>query len=421
MKTVTLTMITLLSMFQCCLLNAQHHHCATTEAFNARVSNNPSILTRQQETETEMMHWIQENTVDGRAVITIPVVVHVLYNTAAENIPDSQITSQIQILNQDFNKLNEDTANVPAVWQSLIANVGIEFCLASVDPLGNPTTGITRTYTDSAFFTFGLNQMKLDATGGKDGWDGTQYLNIWVAKLNAGWLGEATFPSELAGLPQADGVVIRPEAFGTGGLAGTGIFTTNNGGRTGTHEVGHWLSLYHIWADGDSTTCPSDSVADTPPATSANNGSPTFPHNVGVDCATDPNGEMFMNYMDYSDDASLWMFTNGQKARMLAAINLYRSDILSSNGCGSISASLNNFQNLSINAFPNPAHDLVNFSGLQSEKKYTVEIADLQGKIISTSILVNNQINVSNLSNGIYVVKILNENSIGISKIIIQH
>ncbi len=244
-------------------------------------------------------------------ITRIPVVVHVVWNTAAQNISDAQIQSQIDVLNRDFRMTNPDIGQVPAAWQPLTADARIEFFLAATDPNGNPTNGITRTPTNVASFAQAGNPVKFAAQGGADAWPADKYLNIWVCPLGGGLLGYAQFPG---GPANTDGVVILQSAFGTIGTA-TSPFDK---GRTATHEIGHWLNLFHIWGD-DGTGCGgSDEVADTPNAAGPNYGCPAFPH---ATCGNGPNGDMFVNYMDYTDDACMFMFTAGQVARMQAALD----------------------------------------------------------------------------------------------------
>jgi hypothetical protein len=242
-------------------------------------------------------------------ITTIPVVVHVVYRTAAENISVSQIRSQIRVLNQDFRATNPDRTSVPSVWAGLVSDSRIQFALATRDPRGKPTTGITRTRTTQ--LSFGADDtVKFAASGGVNAWPTKKYLNIWVCTLGGGLLGYAQFPG---GPARTDGVVILNTAFGTTGSA-TAPF---NRGRTTTHEVGHWLNLRHIW--GDTEDCSgSDFVADTPNAAGPNYGTPTFP---SITCGNGPNGDMFVNYMDYVDDNAMFMFTTGQVARMQAALD----------------------------------------------------------------------------------------------------
>ncbi len=256
----------------------------------------------------------------ARGTVRIPVVVHVVWNTPAQNIADTQITSQIDVLNRDFRRLNPDAANVPAVWQGLVADSQIEFFLATQDPAGNPTNGITRTRTTAASFVDD-DRVKSSATGGVDAWPADRYLNIWVCQLGGGLLGYAQFPG---GPAATDGVVITHTGFGTSGTAAAPF----NLGRTATHEIGHWLNLFHIWGDerpGEDPCSRSDMVDDTPNQGTENVGKPTFPK---VSCGNGPNGDMFMNYMDYVDDDTMFMFTLGQLARMNACLEGPRRSFL---------------------------------------------------------------------------------------------
>ncbi|MTB53459.1 M43 family zinc metalloprotease [Lewinella sp. W8] len=272
----------------------------------------------------------------GGEVITIPVVVHVVYNNATENISDAQIQSQIDILNEAYRATNTDISTVPAAFAPQIGDLRLQFALAKRDPDCNPTTGITRTATTASSFDFiwnastatARNPVKFNSTNGKDGWPSDQYLNMWVCDLTGGLLGYGSWPADLAGRPAEDGVVIDYRYFGDTGTA-TSPFDL---GRTAVHEVGHWLNLRHIWGDDNLETdkCSfSDEVDDTPNQRLQNTGCPTFP---SVSCENGPNGDMFMNYMDYVDDDCMTMFTVGQHVRAAAALFTVRTDILGSEG-----------------------------------------------------------------------------------------
>ena len=240
----------------------------------------------------------------ARKLLTIPVVVHVLARAKEDTVTDAQVKSQIKVLNADFRAKNADKSKVPAVWKSLVADTNIQFALAKKDPKGKTTTGITRTTTTVA--EFGPDDsMKAKKTGGVSPWPTDRYLNIWVCALGGGLLGYAQFPG---GPAATDGVVILNEAFGTTGSAKAPF----NKGRTATHEVGHYLYLRHIWGDRNDCTG-NDFVTDTPPAQGANMQKPKFPH---ITCNNGPNGDMFMNFMDYSNDDARHMFTKGQVLRM---------------------------------------------------------------------------------------------------------
>lgn len=287
--------------------------CGTMDYLEAQKKQDPSLEFQMEQIEEFTRRFSRKNSRAVTGVITIPVVVHVVYNTADENISDAQIQSQIDILNEDFRRLNGDADNV---W-SQAADSEIEFCLASRDPNGNPSTGITRTETTKTSFDQD-NTMKFDATGGKDAWPRDSYLNIWVCDLD-GLLGYAQFPG---GSAATDGVVCTYDAFGD---IGTAAFPFDLG-RTATHEVGHWLNLRHIWGDGDCGF--DDFVADTPISDDHNYGC-----EIGhISCNT---LDMVQNYMDYSDDACMNLFTLGQKDRMRVLFEAGgpRESLLSSIGC----------------------------------------------------------------------------------------
>jgi hypothetical protein len=233
---------------------------------------------------------------------TIKVVVNVVYRTAAQNISPAQIRSQIRVLNKDFGATNPDRTKVPAPWKGLVTSSRIKFKLVKV------------TRTQTTMTSFGQDEgVKKHSTGGIAPFNPKTHLNLWVCRLldvdGEDLLGYAQFPS---GPFATDGVVINYQAFGTNGTA----VSPYNKGRTATHEVGHYFNLHHIW--GDTNDCSGgDMVADTPNAARPNYGTPTFPT---VSCNNGPNGDMFMNYMDYVDDAAMFMFTTQQVARMRAAL-----------------------------------------------------------------------------------------------------
>jgi hypothetical protein len=239
-------------------------------------------------------------------LITIKTVVHVVYQAEEHNISDAQIRSQIAVLNKDYRAKNADRSGVPAPFSGLVADARIQFRLVNV----------TRTKTAVTAFSHD-DGMKKSTTGGIAPIDPRTHMNMWVCALSGGLLGYAQFPG---GPPATDGVVINVQAFGTQGTAQAPF----NKGRTATHEVGHYLNLRHIW--GDTPDCSgSDMVADTPNCAGPNFGEPTFPV---ITCGNGPNGDMFMNYMDYTDDAAMFMLTTQQVVRMRAALETARKGLI---------------------------------------------------------------------------------------------
>lgn len=270
-----------------------HRGCASHDVLLNKLSEDPKLAIKMNEIES----FTQEVLREGRLVngkIEIPVVVNVLYKTNAQNISLAQIQSQIDVLNKDFNATNSDFNNVPSIFSGVKANVGISFVL---DAVYRKKTNKTSWSTNDA--------MKKSTQGGINPTSPTTKLNLWVCNLGGGILGYAQFPG---GSSATDGVVIDDNAMGTTGTASAPF----NLGRTGTHEVGHWMNLRHIWGDA---SCGSDLVSDTPTHNTANYGCPSFPHYST--CSGSP-VEMTMNYMDYTNDSCMYMFSNGQKSRMLA-------------------------------------------------------------------------------------------------------
>ncbi len=303
--------------------------CGTTQYLQMLENSKPEIATKRAKLEKDIQKWIKENPdYQQKTIITIPVVVHIVYASPQQNITDAQVQSQIDVLNKDYRRTNIDVIMTPSVWQSIAADCEIEFCLTSTDPNGNNTNGITRTQTSQSSFSMQGDPVKDASSGGKDAWPNDDYLNIWVCNLGSSLLGYATPP--FGNIGSDDGVVICYNYFGTQGT----VQSPYNKGRTTTHEVGHWLNLEHLWGSGWGS-CGNDNVNDTPTQKEENYGCQAFPHNANSCNTTNSNGDMFMNYMDYSNDGCMNMFTQGQKTRMIAAINQSRQNLLNHNLCGS--------------------------------------------------------------------------------------
>jgi len=304
-------------------LAAQDHHCGTVDyaiSLRAEDSTNANTMAAAKRAE-ELFEADPANFTTRGAVYVIPVVFHVMHNGEAvgtgTNISDAQIFSQMDVINLDYRKLNSDTGLVPSYWKSIAADCEIEFCLASTDPSGNPTTGITRT-------NMGTGVSFNDATHKPATvWDRSKYLNIWVTQISGGLLGYTTPPG---GPANRDGVVLGAAYVGSGGTASPPY----DKGRTATHEIGHWLGLDHTWGDDGGACSGSDGVSDTPNSADANYGCPSSPH---ITCSNGPNGDMFQNYMDYTNDACMFMFTNGQKNKMRAVLQTSRASILTASVC----------------------------------------------------------------------------------------
>jgi len=343
------------------------------------------------------------------SLITVPVVVHVLYSTSAQNISDAQIRSQIDVLNRDYQKQNPDTAGIPAYYSSLAADCGFRFVLAGLDTNGNATTGIVRKHTNVTAFALGDN-MKSSVTGGDDAWDRDRYLNIWVCNLEGNVLGY----SSLVGSPkETDGVVVLFTAFGTGGTA----MAPYNLGRTTTHEIGHWLNMIHVWGDA---YCGDDQVADTPPQSQATYGDPS---GIILSCGNTPYGNMYMNYMDFTDDIGMHLFTYGQRDRMrtLFVQGGFRYPLLSTPAASVAAISsdsptaalpVSNPQTLRI--YPNPAVSSVSVKISDAACLGSMlEVYDRMGQKVMVSRITDLSfgLDVSGLASGVYFIRVNDGNS----------
>ncbi|MBI3512097.1 MAG: T9SS type A sorting domain-containing protein [Bacteroidetes bacterium] len=302
------------------------------DRYQAMVNSNPNYDQDRNAYEQALQTYLANNanSYSAQMTITVPVVVHVVYNGAVQNISDNQVLSQIQVVNEDYGRTNSD---VNTHW-SQAANTTIQFCLAQRTPAGAATNGIERRSTTTASWTTNDN-VKHFSSGGLDAWDPTRYMNIWVCNLGAGLLGYGEFPTGT--VSNTMGVVILYSAFGSNYTSyGTFADIANpyDRGRTVTHEFSHCLNLYHIWGDDGGSCSGSDQCADTPNQADATTTCFTFPHTDA--CSASNPGIMFENYMDYSYDNCLNLFTAGQKARMLAVLSTTPYNALTtSNGCQS--------------------------------------------------------------------------------------
>ncbi|MDB5203877.1 MAG: hypothetical protein JWQ27_3286 [Ferruginibacter sp.] len=378
--------------------------CATTEY----VRSHPIDLT----TTNEAARGAIRDTV-ANEVINIPVVIHLIYKENHQNLSEAQIRSQIDVLNKDFRLKNLDAKNIPAAFAGRAADTRINFCLARVDPDGRSTSGIIRKKTSKDYF-MGDDGMKFTNMGGDNAWDSKRYLNIWVCNMFGRSLGYATAPGSQA---DKDGVVINFDVFGSTGY----LRRPFDKGRTATHEIGHWLGLKHIWGDDD---CGSDDVDDTPRQQGYNYGCPTYP--VITSCSQNSYGDMFMNFMDFTDDGCMSMFTNGQKTKMRAMFSKTgkRNGFLYSTSCDSSTATAGPLPQDTIkpvaavvvvpadqiSVYPNPVMDYITVK--------SKDVLTLQGKIASvyspagTLILQqqlktnNDKLKLGHLIPGVYLLKI---------------
>lgn len=329
---VLLQLVTFTAVAQHTSGNTPKRRTCATDQYQQTIEHlQPGIKLQQQQAKEAAQQYLSQKSKSKEmrraGIISIPVVFHVVYNTPEQNITDEQIYSQLAVLNSDFRRTNEDRVNTPGHFEAVAGDAGIEFCLASTDPNGEHTNGITRTSTTSKEFSVINNNIKRPDRGGAAAWDKDQYLNIWVGNISDEVLGWATFPGAYSN-SQYDGVVLHYQTVGAAPYN-----TTQwefNKGRTATHEIGHWLGLQHIWGVNDASCSDSDDIDDTPNQREANYGCPS---GTILSCNNGPYGDMWQNYMDYSNDACMNLFTKGQIAYMQAVLNSSRSRLLLSVAC----------------------------------------------------------------------------------------
>jgi hypothetical protein len=361
--------------------------------FAARINSIENFIQRQGSVAT------RENT-ETVTVIRIPVVVHVLYKTTAQNISDEQIKSQIDALNRDFRRKNGDSVNTPARFKDVAADIPVEFYLATADPKGRATDGIVRKATNVTYWAMD-DKIKFSAQGGDDAWDTRYYLNFWVGSM-VGVLGYSSTPG---GPTEKDGIVVNTMAFGT-----INVNAPYHMGRTVVHETGHWLGLKHIWGD---QYCGDDLVNDTPKQGNFTAGCPS---SFRSSCTNGTQGDMYMNYMDFTDDACMNMFTRGQKERMLALFKDGgpRNAMLSSKGLNkpwTVDAPVVEIPtvNTQFKCYPNPARSevVLNFEFNNEWMGMTVYLVNMNGVVLS-EILVSDKtkkISIAGLKPGVYFIQ----------------
>ncbi len=319
-------LIFLLTIIALCIMPAAAQEDCGTPTYRQQLQQRGIIS----ESEHQFEQWMKQELAKKppgfmartrEEVYRIQVVVHVIHNGepvgTGTNISEAQIQSQLNVLNLDFKRLNADAANTPVDFLPVASGFNIEFVLAATDPEGRPTNGIVRRQGSLSAWTREEDELLKSQSY----WPAESYLNIWVCNL-FGFRGYAQFPlSTLPGVEVQptnrllDGIVIGYRFFGSNDYGNFPVLNTSfNKGRTATHEVGHFFGLRHIW--GDENDCSgTDFVEDTPPQAGSSSGCPSHPQ---FSCPADaPGKKMFQNYMDFTQDACMNIFTAGQVARMI--------------------------------------------------------------------------------------------------------
>ena len=406
---------------------AQINRCMTPEAIQYQESVTPGFIDQVNNAFEIAKAHSANNQLKSNYIYTIPVVVHIVHNLPAQNLDDSVIFNQMQILNDDYQRMNADTVNMRSDFDIVKGSPQIRFKLAQIDPNGAPTTGITRTYTTTESFgslaVMGgdftdLEKVKSTIDGGIDPWDQSRYLNIWVCNMSIDFFGQevtallgyATPPTGLPNWPPgstnglSDGVVIQFQSFGSNNPnpldAGGGIIDVR--GRTPIHEVGHYLGLRHIWGDGDCTA--QDGIDDTPnaDAQSDNDCNPsknTCTDNIqGVDLP-----DMIENFMDYSAETCQNSFTQGQVDLMHGVLENQRYDLVYNNPASVSSLNLSHWT-----VSPNPANNEITIAGIEGTAN--LELYTTSGQLASTFQLnkTTETISIQHLDAGLYILKLTN-------------
>ena len=398
--------------------------------------------------------------------LTIPVVVHIVYNNDAQNLSDDLINTQMKALNADFLRENDNADETRPIFQDIAGTASIEFKLANIDPNGNSTSGITRTQTSvesfinfdiaayfeaivacgvdifdpesladnieciSEFVNLELDLMKSSATGGIEPWDVNRYLNIWICNMSVNLggtespflLGYAYPPVEAPNWPdgtvpediqQKDGVVIHYEAVGPNNPSNTTLIGTSDQGRTATHEVGHYLGLRHIWGDGDCTM--DDFMDDTPVA--ANNsqmaGATCAELHTKDSCTDDDLPDMIENYMDYSIETCYNMFTQDQVNLMRAMLEGPRSSLLEGAVLSTDDHDVDQYT-----LYPTITDSQVSIKG-DISNGLILSITDMQGRVVYLDKLETPSIDLSSYTDGLYLIQLQSDNrNVHTSKVI---
>lgn len=305
--------------------NAQDR-CGTMGLLEQKFKLNPALKQKFNAREANFQEMVRQRIASRKSLktgelVTVPVVFHIVSNNQS-GITDAQIKAQLDTINKDYAGLNAGSAKIPSYFKSLFGQSGIQFILAQRTPNDEPTTGIIRYGTTQNSFNYLNNFVKHSAMGGANAWDTDSYLNIWVCNLSNDILGYATFPND--GAEDEQGVVIASGSLPGGSAAGY------NAGKTLTHEIGHYFNLLHIWGDDNGSCSGSDGVSDTP--NQSNNTSGVKTGMITDNCSPVSPGIMYQNFMDYSADVCLLMFTAEQVGRMETAYSNYRSLLSSSKG-----------------------------------------------------------------------------------------
>jgi hypothetical protein len=329
-------------------------------------------------------------------VVQIPTVIHVLWHEDDENLPDSIIHDIIAKTNMDLRRQNADAWQTLEHFLPVAADTEIELVLATTDPEGNATDGITRTYTDTAEFWSSLQNMKFDESGGKTAWNTCRYLNVWIVPILT--LGFAPYPYQTAqppaGTPSTDGIVLQHLQ-----LVSSLAFRW----RSLTMATGIYSGLKYLVSDESCEDM--DSISDTPP-TSLDPFIMDLQECEAIltSCGNEPFGDMYMNFMAHpAGSMCMNLFTQGQKERMHSVLNTYRQGLLNAELCATGMESVT--ENSAISIHPNPATGLLRF---EERTGGAYSVTDLTGRTLmqGTAPAGQNTLDLTALPDGIYLLRL---------------
>tara|TARA_R110001592_G_scaffold54758_4_gene167776 strand:+ start:6164 stop:7423 length:1260 start_codon:yes stop_codon:yes gene_type:complete len=396
------TLILILFIFNIVL---GQHHCGTDHYNEKFINDNPIKYDIIEWELQEYLNSGSRNIKDGNVII--PVVFHIVYknDNKYENIPDSIIHHQLEVLNESFNLQNTDTSILTDTLKKWVGDMGISFELAWKNPIGNITDGITRTSTDVSIFNLD-NKIKNNRLGGADPWNTKKYLNIWVCDLYSSLIGYSQFPG---GPDSLDGVVLDYAVVGKGDYGWNDEHPDWVGGRVLVHEIGHWLNLYHPW--GNEGGCSDDSIPETEPQTGPIYTFFRCPDTIMTQCGPSED-DMYTraftkHYMDYSGNDCGVTFTINQVKRGRASLFTYREEMINSYEESSTPETFNKTKIILNHTYDGFYIELPKYEG-----ELKIVIYDILGRILNIETLSGQrfkQVNLNRYSDGVYIVNLINE------------
>jgi hypothetical protein len=392
--------LTLLILLDTCLMHAQESWCGS------KVYSDPSQKIFYQNFLQAAQTIEENNPIRTRAKRYIPVVIHVVARDGFNPVTQAQALQQLDVLNNDFAAMGDNIGKLLDEFKPLVAPADIHFCLATVDPSGQPTTGITFRATTEEYIgteidgSTGRRKIQYDVFGGTDAWDATRYINIWVGEcLNI--LGSATMPGT-ANFEEEIGIIIDIHHFGAFGDAG--YYNEFDRGHTLTHEMGHFLGLKHIWGNGNSVDCSdSDDIDDTP-----NQAGPYYgcPQGEQISCELN---DMYQNFMDLTNDRCLAAFTHDQVARMNNTLDLVYPDLISSTSCNPAVASFDEWFDELAWSTDAMNHKIIVYHPVGSHSNKDIRVFSTDGKLVFEKEWNDDRsmlINLNGVAAGVYIVNI---------------